>query len=339
MNTVLELTENNAIDYLRSRDLDVGAPAQANVLSGGVSNIVLRVSGPKQNLVLKQSCPQLRTKDPWFSNIDRVFREVDAMRILGAGLPLACRDAVPKILDEDRANHTFAMTSAPLDAKVWKPQLLAGEIDQGVGHAAGRLLGEFHALGVRDPHVLKPLQDNTFFFELRLEPYYLRIRRRRPDLAEPLDRLIVQTETARKTLVHADFSPKNILTHGRAITLVDYETVHVGEPAFDLGFFLAHLTLKAILLRADASRFADLVLAPVDGYCSAANVRWEDQFPTVAPHLGANLLVRIDGTSPVEYFNDPNDRQFGRDLAQTLLTRNDWTWREFVESITHRRIG
>ena len=30
-------------------------------------------------------------------------------------------------------------------------------------------------------------------------------------------------------------------------TLVDYETAHMGDPAFDLGFFLSHLFLKALV--------------------------------------------------------------------------------------------
>jgi len=37
-------------------------------------------------------------------------------------------------------------------------------------------------------------------------------------------------------LVLADFSPKNILITDQGIHLVDFETAHYGDPAFDLGF-------------------------------------------------------------------------------------------------------
>ncbi len=47
--------------------------------------------------------------------------------------------------------------------------------------------------------------------------------------------------------MHADFSPKNLLVYdgGRGLMMVDFETGHYGDPAFDLGFFLSHLVLKA----------------------------------------------------------------------------------------------
>jgi 5-methylthioribose kinase len=45
--------------------------------------------------------------------------------------------------------------------------------------------------------------------------------------------------------VHGDFSPKNLLIYGNSLMLIDFEVGHYGDPAFDLGFFLSHLTLKA----------------------------------------------------------------------------------------------
>ena len=47
--------------------------------------------------------------------------------------------------------------------------------------------------------------------------------------------------------MHADFSPKNVLITDERIVLVDFETGHLGDPAFDLGFFLSHLLLKTVL--------------------------------------------------------------------------------------------
>jgi 5-methylthioribose kinase len=52
-----------------------------------------------------------------------------------------------------------------------------------------------------------------------------------------------------RTFVHADFSPKNILVHRQGLTVVDFETAHAGDPAFDIGFFLSHLSLKAFRSR------------------------------------------------------------------------------------------
>ena len=45
---MLELTANNALDYLRAQGWIGAEPAQVEPLGGGVSNIVLRVVTPKR---------------------------------------------------------------------------------------------------------------------------------------------------------------------------------------------------------------------------------------------------------------------------------------------------
>src|SRR3974390_1268201 len=123
---MFELTPENALDYLRRQGWIDNAPAQAEVLSGGVSNFVLRVTTPQRRFVLKQSRPQLRTRDAWFSDLDRIWREQEVMEVLGARLPPL---VVPQVLFVDRPNYLFAMEHAPSDSRVWKEQLLAGDID------------------------------------------------------------------------------------------------------------------------------------------------------------------------------------------------------------------
>ncbi len=47
------------------------------------------------------------------------------------------------------------------------------------------------------------------------------------------------------SLVHVDFSPKNALIYQGKVILLDYEVVHFGEPAFDVGVALSHFFSKA----------------------------------------------------------------------------------------------
>jgi hypothetical protein len=84
---MLELTAANAADYLAQHGWATGGFCEVEELSGGVSNVVFRVKTLKGWYVLKQSRPQLRTADPWFSDLSRVFREIDVMQMLGPRLP------------------------------------------------------------------------------------------------------------------------------------------------------------------------------------------------------------------------------------------------------------
>src|SRR5205809_8144112 len=105
---MLELGPNNVIDYLtqagRLSQEEAGG-ARAELLSGGVSNAVIRVSpwsGP--DFVVKQSRAQLRTKADWFSQPERIWRERDVIEVLSRVTPPGL---VPKLLFEDRHNFLF----------------------------------------------------------------------------------------------------------------------------------------------------------------------------------------------------------------------------------------
>ena len=135
---MFELTASNAVDYLRRQGwLGADLSCHAELLNGGVSNQVLRIYTSERLFVLKQSRPQLRTRDAWFSDLERIYREQEVMQALHAYLP----SEVPEVLFVDRANYIYAMSHAPLEAEVWKTQLLAGSIDVDLGAKIGLVLG------------------------------------------------------------------------------------------------------------------------------------------------------------------------------------------------------
>jgi len=87
--------------------------------------------------------------------------------------------------------------------------------------------------------------DNDATFQsIRIEPYIEATARIHPDLAEPLMLLAQDTLAAKRTLVHGDVSPKNILVGPKGPIFLDAECAWYGEPAFDLAFCLNHLLLK-----------------------------------------------------------------------------------------------
>ena len=67
------------------------------------------------------------------------------------------------------------------------------------------------------------------------------------------------------TLVHGDYSPKNVLVYQDRLILLDHEVIHWGDPAFDVGFALTHLLSKAHHVATLRREFAD-----------AANYFWKE---------------------------------------------------------------
>src|SRR5262249_14510849 len=130
----------NLLPYLRERGW-VSGPARVTVLSGGVFNLVARVETDAGPFVLKQSRPQLRTREEWFSDVERIFREQEVMEALAPLLPAG---VVPRVLHADRDRYVFAMEHAPENARPWKEMLLRGLTDAHVAEQAGRTLGLIH---------------------------------------------------------------------------------------------------------------------------------------------------------------------------------------------------
>jgi 5-methylthioribose kinase len=129
---------------------------------------------------------------------------------------------------------------------------------------------------------------------------------------------------SRLTLVHGDYSPKNIFVFPGHVLTLDFEVAHFGDPAFDSAFCLNHLLLKAM-------NFAERAAA----YLDAARSFWRTYTQRLAPQLareievatvrelGCLLLARIDGKSKVEYITEEAIRDRVRHIARHILLKQE----------------
>jgi 5-methylthioribose kinase len=323
-----ELTAGNALSYLRERGWVGPGPARVESLGWGVSNAVLRVETPERSFVLKQSRPQLRTRDTWISDLNRVYREQEVMEVL---YPLLPEPTVPQVLFSDRPNYVFAMSHAPTPAQVWKETLLAGHVDLAVGERAGMILGRMHEATARDTRLIEPFRDHTVFVQLRVDPFYCRVQERRPEVAAAVEPLARQLLTVQEALCHGDYSPKNILTHTQGFTLVDYETAHFGDPTMDLGFFLSHLVLKSLKRCAERQHYFELTRAFWRGYEREVRFRPPAELQRRGiGHFAVCALARIDGTSPVDYLPEERRREAVRRLGRRVLWESPPCWEDVL---------
>jgi 5-methylthioribose kinase len=304
--------------YLRQRGLsaDGGAPSFQK-LAGGVSNRTVLVRFPDcRAWVLKQALPKLRVAVDWFSDPERIHREALALQWYAR---LAPSGAVPRFVFEDRERHLLAMEAVSLPHRNWKSLLLEGDVNLNYVEQFGTLLALVHRQAAVQPELRQVFADTSFFESLRLEPYYLYAASQVAKAADFLCRLVADTRSRRITLVHGDYSPKNVLVRDDRLVLLDYEVAHFGDPAFDLGFSLAHLYSKAHHLPDHRSAFAEAVEVYWQTYRAtlgmagraARNAGWtQDLEPRVVRHTLGCLLARVAGRSPLEYLNaDERARQ------------------------------
>ena len=86
------------------------------------------------------------------------------------------------------------------------------------------------------------------FNDLRLDPYFNEVGRVYPKYKDYIKNLNKNYLVNSSTLVHGDFSPKNILIGKNKIVYLDAECCNFGDPVFDLVFFSNHLLIKSIVI-------------------------------------------------------------------------------------------
>jgi 5-methylthioribose kinase len=147
-------------------------------------------------------------------------------------------------------------------------------------------------------------EDRSYFESLRIEPYYAFALSNVPE-ATFIGDLIDQTRTRRYTVVHGDYSPKNILVHQGKLILLDHEVIHFGDPAFDLGFSLTHILSKAHHLLPHREALLAQAALYWDTYRNTlGDSSWDPDLEQYAVlHTLGCLLARVAGRSPLEYLS------------------------------------
>lgn len=261
------------------------------VLAGGVSNrtvFVRRASG--ESWVLKQALSKLRVPVDWFCAPERIEREALGMQWLAQVAPAG---SITRLIFCDPAEHVLAMEAVAEPNENWKSMLLAGRIEPDHFRQFGALLGRVHACREAPAE----FDDRSYFEPLRLEPYYSYTASQAPESAAFLAELIAQTRATRTSIVHGDYSPKNVLVHQGRLVLLDHEVIHRGDPAFDIGFSMAHFVSKARHL----AEHRDALIRNALLYWDSYTQEFAPDCAACVRHTLGCLLARVAGRSQLEY--------------------------------------
>ncbi|MBV8174201.1 MAG: phosphotransferase [Verrucomicrobia bacterium] len=327
------------VGYLRNTGrIDSQEELIVRKLSGGVSNKTVwlkRSNG--QAWVIKQSLPKLRVRSDWFSDPARINIEANGLRFLPRVAP---RGSITPLVFQDPSQHLLAMEAVPEPHQNWKQRLLCAKIESELFSLFAELLGSIHRESFRLRHELWPIfAEKKFFQTLRLEPYYEYSAAIAPEAGAFLKELIAWTLSQSETLVHGDFSPKNILVHDGRLILLDHEVLHFGDPAFDIGFSLTHILSKALHVREQRPALIEAARSYWKRYLDEAReMPWVEHLDVrAAKHTLACVLARVCGRSPLEYLSNQErltQRQIVIEMIKENLTTVDGVITGFADRIS-----
>jgi aminoglycoside phosphotransferase (APT) family kinase protein len=312
-----------------------GTVAQFEPLRGGVSSDIWLVRAGSSAYCVKRALGRLRVAAEWRADESRNLTEVRWLTQVARFNP----DLVPAVLASDASLAAFAMEFLPPDRhELWKVQLARGCVSVETAATVGRHLASIHSAFATSPTAASEFDTGTSFHALRIEPYLLATASAHPDLADVLQSLATRTAQTKRTVVHGDISPKNILIRlsnrdGIAAqagpVFLDAECAWFGDPAFDLAFCLNHLLLKTLWVPSVAHELLASFDALAETYLRG--VDWEPAAALearAAQLLPALLLARVDGKSPVEYLTDDASKNAVRRAARSMLRQPTDTLRE-----------
>ena len=293
------LDETTVVAYLTNRGI-INGPAVVEELTGGVSNVVLAVKSDSKDLVLKQALPQLKVAAVWKADQRRAIVEANGMKLLHSITP----ESVPELIDFDPEDFTLTMERLPRTCTVWKSDLLSGVIKPSIGADLGHILATWHNFGADSKESRDAYMEDSLFDQLRVTPFYRAVAKVNPPLDARIQELITEISTAKITLVHGDFSPKNIMiTDADKPIVLDFEVMHTGNPVFDLGFVSAHLLCKYLRIEDEKQRslLRETAISFINSYASTCNI---EVAKSLAHHVAVIALARVEGVSPVNYLDE-----------------------------------
>ena len=293
------MATDDAVQFLHDHGLCDGGVPRVRSLTGGISSDVFLVRCGGDAVVVKRALERFRVPQLWRVSTARLAIEFAFAHLLADRLRPT---AVATPLAFDAAKGLLALRYVPPPFQDWKRRLLSGTVEPAVADAAGRLLARIHRLGLSEPGLRKTFEQPGLFEEQRIEPYFLATAKRQPSAADGLTELAIRLRDTRTTLIHGDFSPKNILTDGRRVTLIDHEVATWGDPRFDVAFLLNHLLLKSLHRPARRAQLIALCRTFLAAYARARGPAPAD--PWTGRVVGALMLARVDGKSPVEYLSE-----------------------------------
>lgn len=330
----LDLNPDTVGGFLRQHGYEAeNTSVEVQTLGGGVSNTVLLARSDQACVVLKQPLPNLDVNEDWPADVTRVHNEAAAARAYRTILNTANHQIrVPRVEFEDESRHVIGIECAPESAEMWKTELLEGYVDTDIASTVGQALGLVHVHAADDAALRAEFESQRPFRQLRIDPYHRTVAQRHPDVADIIEAEIDRILSVDRTLVHGDYSPKNVLVNrldgSSEPWILDFEVAHWGDPAFDTAFMLNHLFIKSVYNHENHEDYIEAIRLFWDGYSSICD--WDIEHETVT-ELGILMLARVDGKSPVEYVEDSSTAESLRMIAKSTLDRNLTTIDEVVE--------
>lgn len=313
--------EHTLVEYLKlKRLLNDKSKCNIHYCKGGVSCTVAYVCIDEKPIIVKQALSKLKTKDDWQCDPNRMNIEFESNRIYHNLLP----SNVPETYFYDSENYIYGREAVPDGCLMWKDYLMNGILSYPVARETIDTLSTVHNKCANDEKIKQTFKNKDVFYNLRISPYFEFTAEKHPEIKDLSKKISDEMMESEISLIHGDYSPKNIMVIDNGISVLDYEVSCFGHPAFDLAFFANHFILKAVKFKEFSCGYLCMLDFMIKRYFENLKYMDKKEFErTFIETLSLLLLARVDGKSPVEYLvGDDTKQDIVRKISFKLIKNN-----------------
>jgi aminoglycoside phosphotransferase (APT) family kinase protein len=200
---------------------------------------------------------------------------------------------LPEIVHFEKKTWTLVLSEVCPGGNRLQDDLKMGTFDPIVASRTSQFLAECHTIAKQAPALWGEIETDRQHWKkmLELRTVESSLEKFPKDIQKNLATLKLASENAEENrFVNLDFHPKNIFIHEDKIGVIDFElSSSVGDPAFDLGYFLGHYVYW-ILTSSVGNSWQEAIQSALHAYQQGVGALWQRMDLRVVSFTGATLL-------------------------------------------------
>lgn len=261
-------------------------------ITDGLTNHDYIVHAKKKKYFCKYAEPKKRVDYTPGEIKNRLRVESKAMRLVTELTKNKVK--IPKIIFYDSEYSVLCLEAVPEWSELLSDLLLSGEVEKWVGRELGKNLAAIHetSLGIGKNR----MWERECLKKIRIPVTYKNVSSSKK-IQKKIDALGKELLQNAICLVHTDFKPNNIFINKNGeVIIVDFEFMHIGDPAPDCGFLIGIYIHYAFARKEKTKEYLQEIEDFWESYKKNFIMAREKNFEKrVIQHAGVQLLARLDG--------------------------------------------
>jgi 5-methylthioribose kinase len=310
INPMLKLNESNASQYLKDlnifEDVDWESVSIQEVKENTNVNFVFFAdlnSKRYKRVFFKQSFDFVKVNPNFPAPIERQLAEKKSIDYLQQ----YWKGRIPEVIHYDSENNVLIITDVGENAVLLANEIKNGNLHFEIGTDLGKMMAELHTPTYdMDDYPVRNAKENDehvdFIFDFRL-------RGARQEAPEETNKLFIESGEVKTSMIYGDWASKNVFVAGDKVRLVDFENLVRYDPAFDIGYALAHWVLD--ISKENIEDMTKFFEDFENAYSLSWNENYKEDLASIlqrsARYTGAMMLHRLAGVKNTnrmeEYLN------------------------------------